>query len=219
MRGDGRASRQRRLGSSSCFHCRIKRFCVVRGGICEAYRRPLYSNPAVDTGIGLARPRRLHRALCHFSLCPPGPDARIPALPTIRRSRTVPGAQHRVPGIGWLQRGRRVAARYDQYVPCCLGFLYLAGTWIWLNSALSTAQVCAQPFPIRPALPRKWETGIFGGTQRKFQGPLLGRIRDGRSHLDLHEDYGTSTIYVSSIPYLCIDNERNVLLVVRYCCA
>ena len=129
------------------------------------------------------------------------------------------GTRRATPGTGWLQRGRRVATRYDQYVPCCLDFLYLAGTWIWLNSDFNTAQVCAQPFPIRPALLRRRKTGIFGGTQRKFQGPLPGRIRDGRSHLDLHEDYGTSTRYVSSIPYLYIDNERNVLLVVRYCCA
>ena len=41
-------------------------------------------------------------------------------------------------GLGWLQRGRRVATRYDQYAHRFLGFLYLAGAWIWLQSYLNT---------------------------------------------------------------------------------
>ena len=41
-------------------------------------------------------------------------------------------------GIGWLQRGCRVATRYDQYAHRFLGFLYLAGVWIWLQSYLNT---------------------------------------------------------------------------------
>ena len=41
-------------------------------------------------------------------------------------------------GIGWLKRGCRVAPRYDQYARRFLGFLYVAGTWIWLKSYLNT---------------------------------------------------------------------------------
>ena len=36
-------------------------------------------------------------------------------------------------GIDGLQQGRRVAARYDPYAPRCLGFLYLAAAWLWLQ--------------------------------------------------------------------------------------
>ena len=32
-----------------------------------------------------------------------------------------------------------MATRYDPYAPRCLGFLYLAGAWIWLKSYLNTA--------------------------------------------------------------------------------
>ncbi len=41
-------------------------------------------------------------------------------------------------GIGWLQRGRRVATRYNPYAQRFLGFLYLVGAWIWLQSYLNT---------------------------------------------------------------------------------
>ena len=41
-------------------------------------------------------------------------------------------------GLGWLKGCRRVAPRYDQYAHRCLGFLYLAGAWIWLQSYLHT---------------------------------------------------------------------------------
>ena len=37
-------------------------------------------------------------------------------------------------GIGWLKHWRRVATRYDKYAHHFLGFLYLAGAWIWLKS-------------------------------------------------------------------------------------
>ena len=40
-------------------------------------------------------------------------------------------------GLGWLKHGRRVATRYDKYAHHCLGFLYLAGAWIWLKSYLN----------------------------------------------------------------------------------
>ena len=36
--------------------------------------------------------------------------------------------------IGWLRHWRRVATRYDKYAHHFLGFLYLAGAWIWLKS-------------------------------------------------------------------------------------
>lgn len=39
-------------------------------------------------------------------------------------------------GIGWLQRGRRVATRDDKYAQRWLGFPYLAAAWSWLNSNL-----------------------------------------------------------------------------------
>ena len=38
--------------------------------------------------------------------------------------------------LGWLKHGRRVATRYTQYAHHCLGFLYLAGAWIWMKSKL-----------------------------------------------------------------------------------
>ena len=41
-------------------------------------------------------------------------------------------------GLGWLQRGRRVATSYDPYAHRFLGFLYLAGAWIWLKYYLNT---------------------------------------------------------------------------------
>ena len=41
-------------------------------------------------------------------------------------------------GLGWLEGWRRAATRYDQYAHWCLGFLYLAGAWIWLQSYLHT---------------------------------------------------------------------------------
>ena len=42
-------------------------------------------------------------------------------------------------GLGWLKWWRRVATRYDKYAHRFLGFLYLAGAWIWLKSYLNTA--------------------------------------------------------------------------------
>ena len=39
-------------------------------------------------------------------------------------------------GLGWLKHGRRVTTRYDKYAHRCLGFLYLAGAWIWMQSKL-----------------------------------------------------------------------------------
>ena len=41
-------------------------------------------------------------------------------------------------GLGWLKGWRRVATRYDKYAHRFLGFLYLAGAWIWLKSYLNT---------------------------------------------------------------------------------
>ena len=41
-------------------------------------------------------------------------------------------------GPGWLKGWRRVATRYAQYAHRFLGFLYLAGAWIWLKSYLNT---------------------------------------------------------------------------------
>ena len=41
-------------------------------------------------------------------------------------------------GLGWLKGWRRVATRYDQHAHRFLGFLYLAGAWIWLKSYLNT---------------------------------------------------------------------------------
>ena len=41
-------------------------------------------------------------------------------------------------GLGWLKGWRRVATRYDKYAHCYLGFLYLAGAWIWLKTYLNT---------------------------------------------------------------------------------
>ena len=37
-------------------------------------------------------------------------------------------------GLGGLKQGRRVATRYDKHAQRCLGFLYLAAAWIWLQS-------------------------------------------------------------------------------------
>ena len=42
-------------------------------------------------------------------------------------------------GLGGLKGWRRVATRYDQYAHRCLGFLYLAEAWIWMESKLHTA--------------------------------------------------------------------------------
>ncbi len=39
-------------------------------------------------------------------------------------------------GLGWLKHGRRVATRYDQYAHHFLGFLYLAGAWIGMQSKI-----------------------------------------------------------------------------------
>ena len=41
-------------------------------------------------------------------------------------------------GIGWLKHGRRVATRYDKYAHHFLGFLYLAGAWIWMKEKIHT---------------------------------------------------------------------------------
>ena len=63
------------------------------------------------------------------------PEAVIPA----RKGRTNPQPHAPEPykarnaverGRGWLQRGRRVATRYDQYAQRFLGFPYLAGAWL-----------------------------------------------------------------------------------------
>ena len=40
-------------------------------------------------------------------------------------------------GLGGLKHGRRVATRYDKYAHHFLGFLYLAGAWIWLKSYIN----------------------------------------------------------------------------------
>ena len=42
-------------------------------------------------------------------------------------------------GLGWLKQRRRVATHYDKYAHQFLGFLYLAGAWIWRKSYLNTA--------------------------------------------------------------------------------
>ena len=41
-------------------------------------------------------------------------------------------------GIGWLKHWRRVATRYDKYAHHFLGFLYLAGAWIWMKEKIHT---------------------------------------------------------------------------------
>ena len=48
-------------------------------------------------------------------------------------------------GIGWLKHGRRVATRYDKYAHHFLGFLYLAGAWIWLKSHINRTQYHTMP--------------------------------------------------------------------------
>ena len=72
-----------------------------------------------------------------------GAEAVIPA----RKGRTNPQSHDPEPyrarnaierGLGWLQRGRRVATRYDKYAQRGLGLLYLAEAWIWLKSYLNT---------------------------------------------------------------------------------
>ena len=63
----------------------------------------------------------------------PGKGARTPSPTTrnnTRRARPWNGASAGSRG------GRRVATRYDQYAYRFLGFLYLAGAWIWLKSYL-----------------------------------------------------------------------------------
>ena len=57
-----------------------------------------------------------------------------------RRRGTPVGAVHAAVSVrgpvtvGW----RRVATRYDQHAYRFLGFLYLAGAWIWLKPYLNT---------------------------------------------------------------------------------
>ena len=77
-------------------------------------------------------------------LAPRGTEAVIPA----QKGRTNPQphdpelykARNAIKrGIGCLKQGRRVATRYDKYAHRFLGFLYLAGAWIWLKSYLNTA--------------------------------------------------------------------------------
>ena len=41
-------------------------------------------------------------------------------------------------GLGGLKHWRRVATRYDKYAHRFLGFLYLAGAWIWMKEKLHT---------------------------------------------------------------------------------
>ena len=75
------------------------------------------------------------------------PSARGGRNGTPRKGRTNPQPHDPEPyparnaierGLGWLQRGRRVTTRYDQYAHRFLGFLYLAEAWIWLQSYLNT---------------------------------------------------------------------------------
>ena len=54
----------------------------------------------------------------------------IEAVILARKGRTNPQPHDPERYKGW----RRVATRYDQYARRCLGFLYLAGAWIWLKS-------------------------------------------------------------------------------------
>lgn len=51
--------------------------------------------------------------------------------------------------MDWLTRGRRVATRYDRYARRCLGFLYLAATWIWLKAKLHATKSRAAECPKR----------------------------------------------------------------------
>ena len=47
-------------------------------------------------------------------------------------------ARHAVAwGRDWLKHGQRVATRDDPYAHRCLGFLYWAAAWIWLNLNLN----------------------------------------------------------------------------------
>ena len=62
-----------------------------------------------------------------------------PGAPQLHDPERYPARNAGEPGIGWLKQGHRVATRYDQYAHRCLGFLYLAGAWIWLQSYLNTA--------------------------------------------------------------------------------
>ena len=62
----------------------------------------------------------------------PGRGARTPAPERYKARNAIER------GIGWLKQGCRVATRYDKYAHRFLGFLYLAGTWLWLKSYLNT---------------------------------------------------------------------------------
>ena len=107
-------------------------------------RRPQHPDPHPGGSTGpppVSAPDRRPAPRPH-----PGPgrglDRRAPALPDRRpglRRRRLPrvagAAGHQ--GRGWLKHWRRVATRYDQYAHHCLGFLYWAGAWIWLQSYLN----------------------------------------------------------------------------------
>ena len=56
---------------------------------------------------------------------PPHDPERYPARNAVER------------GLGWLKHWRRVATRYDKYAHHFLGFLYLAGSWIWMQSKIN----------------------------------------------------------------------------------
>ena len=57
-------------------------------------------------------------------------------------------------GIGWLK-----ATRYDPYAQWFLGFLYLAGAWIWLKAYLNTTNfsLARSISPVREMVPRRCE--------------------------------------------------------------
>ena len=73
-------------------------------------------------------------------LAPQGIETVMPARTRPRElpaSRTVSGAlRHAV--LADSKQGRRVTARYDLYALHGLGFLYLAGAWLWLKAKANT---------------------------------------------------------------------------------
>ena len=81
-------------------------------------------------------------------------------------------------GLGWLKGGQRVATRYAQDAHRCLGFLYLAGAWLWTNSKLHrTMRSSLSDVPCVRANDR----ALPAGRGRAAPAPATGRGRLGRA--------------------------------------
>lgn len=63
-----------------------------------------------------------------------------PDRSAVRLDNPVARVRAQIREADWLTRGRRVATRYGRYARRCLGFLYLAATWIWLKAKLHTTR-------------------------------------------------------------------------------